>query len=325
MAHNSRCRIFIMFPVRRDQSESLERQIGWRTIRYLPMRAITKNLRHTHMVGDDTPEQIIVDSSCAQLRKAGIWSAGLSDAGRGYLMVRVRPTFEQLLVCVGGEGVVLIEDRWRPCGTGEAYIMPLLANNAFRTVGRRRWQFCWIVYAEPKPGLLPAIGGDCSRLIKADPRGLWSSIEGLYREATGLAEAILLDSWIKLMRAHAARIIDPYQERDPLWRVWAAVTADLAAVWSTDRLADHAMVSAEQVRRLCLRHTGRSPMEHVTYLRMAQAGALLESTPMKIAAIAQAVGYANPFAFSTAFRRINGVSPAAWRNAMNMKKDGRRR
>ena len=286
----------------------------------LPMRAITKNLRHTHMVGDDTPEQIIAESSCTELRKAGIWSAGLSDAGKGYLMVRVRPTFEQLLVCVGGEGLVLIEDQWRRCGAGQAYLMPLAATNAFRTKGRRRWQFCWIVYAEPRPGLIPAIGGGRARLVEADPRSLWSSIEGLYREAMGLAEPTLMDAWLKLALRYANRVLDPYHDRDPLWRVWAAVTADLAAAWSTESLADHAMLSAEHVRRLCLRHTSQSPLEHVTYLRMARAGALLESTSMKIAAIGQAVGYANPFAFSTAFRRLNGISPAAWRIASTKKK-----
>jgi len=292
---------------------------------HLAMRAIIKNLRDTHMIGKDTPEQIVAESSFPNLRKAGIWSAGLSDAGRGYLMIRVRPNFEQLLVCVGGEGLVLVENQWRPCGAGQAYIMPLLAENAFRTVARLRWRFCWIVYAEPMPGLLPAIGGDRARLVEADPRSLWAGIEGLYREAMGPAEPALLDSWTKLTLKYADRILDPYHDRDPLWRVWAAVTADLAAVWSSGRLADHAMLSAEQVRRLCLRHTGRSPMEHVTHLRMARAGALLESTPMKIAAIAQAVGYANPFAFSTAFRRTNGVSPAAWRSAVNTKKTERRR
>jgi transcriptional regulator GlxA family with amidase domain len=136
----------------------------------------------------------------------------------------------------------------------------------------------------------------------------------------GSAEPTLLDSWVKLMLAYAGRILDPYHVRDPLWRMWMAVTADLAAVWSTERLAEHAMLSAEQVRRLCLRHTGRSPMEQVTFLRIARAQALLESTPMKIATIAQAVGYTNPFAFSTAFRRKTGVSPGAWRNARNTKR-----
>jgi AraC-like DNA-binding protein len=189
------------------------------------------------------------------------------------------------------------------------------ATHAFRTAGRRRWQFCWILFMEPKPERFPAIGGDRPRLVDADPRGLWASIDGLCREATGSADPPLLDWWIRLMRAYAARVTDPHRNRDPLWRVWAAVTADVAAEWTSERLAEHAWVGAEQVRRLCLRHTGRTPMEHVTHLRMARAATLLESTPMKIAAIARSVGYGDPFAFSTAFRRTKGISPAAWRAA----------
>ena len=159
------------------------------------------------------------------------------------------------------------------------------------------------------------VGGDAPRLVDVDPRGLWAGIEGLHREAIGPGEPSMLDRWVQLIEAHAARILDPHHDRDPLWRLWAAMTSDLAADWSLERLAEHAWFSAEHVRRLCLRHTGRSPVEHVTHLRMARAAALLESTPMKIAAVAEAVGYTNPFAFSTAFRRAKGTSPAAWRAA----------
>lgn len=45
-------------------------------------------------------------------------------------------------------------------------------------------------------------------------------------------------------------------------------------------------------------------MRDVAQLRMARATALLGSTPMKVVAVARAVGYRNPFSLSTAFRRI---------------------
>ena len=205
------------------------------------MREIVKDLIQTHIVGDDTPERIVAAQACPALREAKIGLTGLSDAGRDYLMIRVRPGFEHLLVCLGGEGQVLVDDRWRPCGAGLAYLAPAVATHAFRTVGRRRWRFCWVMYEGPKPGDLPVIGGDRPRLVDADPRGLWSSIEGLYQEAVGSAEPLMLDRWAALVQSQAARVVDPHHERDPLWQLWAAVTADLAAAWSLDRLAGRAL------------------------------------------------------------------------------------
>jgi len=278
------------------------------------MRSNLHDLRQTHTLGEDTYERYVLPETCPPLTATRMRLAGLSDAGRSYSMVRVRPDFEHMLVCIGGEGRVLVDEEWRPCRTGQAYLGPPGPSHAFRTVGRKRWQFCWVIYQPPKPGALPVIGGDRPRLIDVDPRGLWAAIEGAHREANGPAELAMLERYVGLIEAHVARIVDPLHERDPLWRLWAAVTGDLAADWSLERLADHACFSATHVRRLCLRQTGRTPVAHVTHLRMARAMILLESTTMKVAAVAQAVGYANPFAFSTAFRRSHGVSPAGWRS-----------
>jgi AraC-like DNA-binding protein len=54
-------------------------------------------------------------------------------------------------------------------------------------------------------------------------------------------------------------------------------------------------------------------MRQLAILRMRRAGMLLESTDQKIGAIARAVGYDNAFAFSTAFKRYAGASPAQYR------------
>jgi transcriptional regulator GlxA family with amidase domain len=54
-------------------------------------------------------------------------------------------------------------------------------------------------------------------------------------------------------------------------------------------------------------------MERVRHLRLDRAAALLRSTTMPVADVAQAVGYADPEAFATAFRRRFGRVPRVWR------------
>jgi AraC-like DNA-binding protein len=55
-----------------------------------------------------------------------------------------------------------------------------------------------------------------------------------------------------------------------------------------------------------------SPMKHVTFLRMRHATLLLQVTSLNVSAVAEAVGYKNAFAFSTAFKRHIGSSPGAF-------------
>ncbi len=96
-------------------------------------------------------------------------------------------------------------------------------------------------------------------------------------------------------------------------RLWEKVAARLQDPWSLERLAEDMHCSGELLRRRCHALLGRSPGQHVIYLRMRRAAELLVTTPEKIESIALAVGYQNPFVFSTMFRRWLGSSPSDYR------------
>jgi AraC-like DNA-binding protein/quercetin dioxygenase-like cupin family protein len=59
--------------------------------------------------------------------------------------------------------------------------------------------------------------------------------------------------------------------------------------------------------------TGRTPVEHVTALRVERACALLDDRRRSITAIAMDLGFCSSQWFATVFRRHCGVSPSAWR------------
>lgn len=242
--------------------------------------------------------------------------AGLSDAGRDYRMHRPCPSRGHLLVCSGGVGRVWVGGEWVTCEEGQAYLSPPRAPTAFETVPGRRWQIAWVYFEGPGAEPTTVFGENRSTLVSADPRPLVNAVEGLYREGTGPADPKLLDHWAELIRAYSLRIIQPKtsEPMDPLWKLWAEVDARPAADWSVERLADLAGMSDEGLRKLCLKHVGRSPMQQVTYLRMRRADTLLQSTPAKLAVIAKMVGYTNVFAFSTAFRRFHDTPPSARRS-----------
>jgi AraC-like DNA-binding protein len=269
-------------------------------------------IREIHCVGPDTPEQISPPAAFPGLSARGVKLAGLSDAGRGYRMHRPRPSFGHLLVTLGGSGMVWVDDEWVECCEGYAYVSPANAASAFETQSHTRWQFAWIFFGITGDAHGGLLASERSSMVPADAKPLASAIEGLYREGSGRADAALLEQWTGLIDAYCKRITHTPSSNDvdPLARLWLEVDSRLAAGWSISRLADQAGTSGETLRRLCIAHHGRSPMQHVTHLRMRRAETLLQSTTAKLAVIARMVGYENVFAFSTAFRRIYHVPPS---------------
>lgn len=272
------------------------------------------DLRETHQIGANTHEWMVGKEGCPALAAYHIRLAGVSAAKLGFEFVREHPPMSQILACHSGEGEVLIDGAWQPCRAGSAYLTPTNALHAYRALKDQDWGVCWVMFDEIS-GHPPVVTTDAPVLATLDPRPLLDAIQGLYREAVGPAEPALMHHWVELIQLLAARVVRPWHTDERLYRLWELVDADLAHRWTLADLTKQAKLSGEHLRRLCHKHLGRSPLEHVTFLRMRRAASLLTATPQKIEAIASAVGYDNPFAFSTAFKRLMKQTPSGYRGA----------
>ena len=66
-------------------------------------------------------------------------------------------------------------------------------------------------------------------------------------------------------------------------------------------------------RKIFLQQTGKTPYQYIQEMRIEQSKFLLLNTTKALKEIAYEVGFSNPDYFSTAFRRITGVSPMAYK------------
>jgi AraC-like DNA-binding protein len=102
--------------------------------------------------------------------------------------------------------------------------------------------------------------------------------------------------------------------RDPaVGAALATLHADPARRWTTAALAGEVGMSRAAFSARFTGLVGEPPMTYLTGWRMTLAADLLRDTDATVAAVAREVGYENPFAFSAAFKRTLGRSPAAWR------------
>lgn len=257
-------------------------------------------------IGERTREWLITTQNCPLLITHGLGLVGWSRAREGFYFSRMNPPFGQVLACVGGSGEVLIENTWHPCVPGMVYVTPPQVHHAYRVAPGESWRVAWV---HVEAGL---IRGTTARLTSADTETYGQVIRGLYAEVMGSGERDPLEHWLHLLSVYTRRLAGS-ADTHRLYPLWEIVLSDLSYPWTVAELATKAAMSEEHLRRLSLTETGVSPMRYVTRLRMRHAESLLVSGRYSIAQVAVQVGYENPFAFTTAFKRVTGLPPSQYR------------
>lgn len=99
----------------------------------------------------------------------------------------------------------------------------------------------------------------------------------------------------------------------PLARALAALHGRVAQPWTTEQLADEALLSRSAFADRFVRTLGMPPMTYLIRWRMLVAAQRLRETPLPIGRIAAEIGYESESTFTRAFSREMGMAPGAYR------------
>ena len=104
--------------------------------------------------------------------------------------------------------------------------------------------------------------------------------------------------------------------RDPVvGRALAGLHGQPARAWTLPELAREVGTSRSVLAERFAHFVGRPPMLYLTRWRIQLAASRLAAGAAPLSAVASEVGYASEAAFCRAFRKVTGVTPAAWRNS----------
>ncbi len=275
------------------------------------MRAPPEFFRETHLIGRRCREHMLDSEHHTALRDAPFLFVGHSVLLPPYRLVRLHSFRSHVVVSLAGRGRTLIAGEsveWLP---GQVLLAPIGVHHAFEIAGSDPWQIAWVFFDDTPAR--PAIPGNQPSLVAADGADFAAVLQMLTREAAGATQPAAMAALVTLLDTHARRLAGTDKADQRLGRLWTTVEADLSHGWTITKMAKIACVSAEHLRRLCQRHHQRSPLEHLTHLRMQRASTLLRSTPERLDDIAARVGYGSVYSFSTAFSRWSGTPPARFR------------
>ena len=249
---------------------------------------------------------------CELLAQHHILHVAIMHAQHPLEVVRTNQSGTFMLACFAGKGEVLVDGSWKTVSAGQACLLPPFVANAMRCIPGQPWDFCWIRYLESREST-PIISEISPVLGSYDPHPLLSAIRGLIAESSGVKSSSQQHLWVELIHHYVLRFAQPHQKDERLWKLWTAVEPHYDKPLTLTDLASIACVSEEHLRRLCKKQLGRSPMQHLTFLRMRRASEMLSTTDEKIETIAHAVGYSSAFHFSNVFVKWVGCRPSEYR------------
>ena len=237
---------------------------------------------------------------------------GIEYAVAPYQRVRVRPSGSFVLACLSGRGRVLLDGRWQALGAGDACMAPPRVRNAFLAQPGSVWTFAWVRFDEPGP-VRPVVSAHSPLRLRFACGELERVMLGVRAEWEGPRDPKVLHHWLELLMLLIRRMTGPGELDPRLWELFESIQQSIAEPWTLTSLAKRFHSSPENLRRLCLKNLGRSPIQHLAHMRIRRAQELLETTDDKLETVAAQVGYHDGLVFSRAFKRMVGCPPSEYR------------
>ena len=155
----------------------------------------------------------------------------------------------------------------------------------------------------------PLVGLLAEEIVKDDP-----GQEAVLDRLLDLLVIAVLRAWFARADAEAPRWYRAYG--DPvIGKALRLIHNDPSRPWTVAELAAEAGVSRAAFARRFTELVGEPPMAFLTDWRLSLAADLLLEPGSTVGSVAYQVGYGTPFALSTAFKRVRGISPQQHKRA----------
>lgn len=162
-----------------------------------------------------------------------------------------------------------------------------------------------------------------NRLIDAtidmvdDTGATWSEVYGagsVYKELTKQDSIESIHLWMSDVLLKIGKVMQTLNR--PPSKVEAAlafISARYQEDISVEQIADEVQLNAAYLSRIFKQTVGKTVLEHITFVRMAESKRLLTATSLTIQEIASCVGYNNTTSFIRSFRKHEGITPGEYR------------
>lgn len=123
---------------------------------------------------------------------------------------------------------------------------------------------------------------------------------------------------IQLLRDSRAEFFNSRQEQhvhESVKRALKYIETYYASNITIDDICGSIYISPPYLQKLFVKHVGKTPHQYIMECRHQKAKELLETTNISVEEVARQCGFVNHAHFSTTFKKMQGVSPLAFRKS----------
>ncbi|WP_256353581.1 helix-turn-helix transcriptional regulator [Aeromonas sp. sif2416] len=277
-------------------------------------------------VSPDCREQICCDSLLPALTQERVWLAGHSHLQTHYRIERRFADVHCFLITLGGEGEVLIGERYERLVGGEWALIPAGQPLCYRLAETQlpepqlptggQWELLWLLLHKGSPW--DAFASHSRLGCTSQQASLLHTLENLYAEQERHQDPLLSALLVEQLGFYLRRLLQKGEgqkrgERLAL-RLELLLKEALGECWDISRMAGALHLSERQLYRLCQQHFALAPMALLQRLRLQRAALLLASRSEPVKEVARLCGFKNEYHFSTAFKRQHGLAPSHYRS-----------
>lgn len=234
---------------------------------------------------------------------------------------------DHLMMCVGGNGFVVVDDRKQHLQSGELLIIPRHMKHRYWAASDSPWSIYWVhfrgeessQYVERMPGPGRPVPVDRKTQTAAISlfRDCLDTISSGYALSNLIYAAQATRHFLSLLLFRNPAFPMPEQADQVRHRMASSLEFMLENISQPLRLDDfaaHAGLSVSHFSEQFRLQMGQSPMSYFTQIKVQHACRLLDLTEKPIKAIAIETGYQDPYYFSRVFKKSVGQSPEAYRS-----------
>lgn len=247
---------------------------------------------------------------------------GIFSAGPRYGCKRWSGTDDWLLFCItGGAGRFGHAGGSLVCGPGELVLLsPRHPHDYATATPPGVWEFTWAHFLPPPHWLpwlaWPEVAPGLHRLtLGADPA--FAAIAGRLRDMDQLATSARRQRYALAINALESAVLladecvrHEVAVENRVRQAADTITADVARAWSIADMAIEAGLSESRFAHRFRAEFGETPRRWLERQRIERARQLLHDTSDPIKDIAAAVGFSDPFHFTSRFRAVTGMTPS---------------
>lgn len=264
---------------------------------------------------------------CARLGLYTYWCREAFAAGEQWNYKTHSHSFFELHLCRGGSCVLQLPHGAVTLEKGQLLLLPPHMPHTLLRLSPDFRKLVWGFKAPPETGaaLAAALSAPQPTASPSEMANAADLLLSLAAAPCDGAYAVMVGQ-LELLYVLSLRCFVPQRKEsaacdaaDRLPAVRQFMLDNLACGFTVREIAAQFYMSERQFYRLCVKGAGMTPHALRESLQMKKIRALLSETDMSLAAIAAEIGFADAFSLGRFFKRHEGLPPAAYRRALNVR------